>query len=179
MNTNAVEFSENVPSSKISIFHALTRYGFKGTRHVEEAFEVLNKKYPSDLNCFIDGHLPIKEYLQVMRRANVIVDQVNSYSNGMNGLYAMAMGKVVMGGAEKEGLKSLGVDKTPVINLKPDKNMIIDKVTRLLDERESIPSLGAESRQYVEDNHCHIKVAKRYLETWANPSYCRSEHGPM
>jgi len=166
MNTKAIEFSDNVPSSRIAIFHALTRYGFKGTRHVEEAFEVLNKKYPNDLDCYIDGHRPINEYLGLMRKANVILDQVNSPSIAMNGLYALAMGKVVMGGAEEKGLKSLGIDKSPVIGLKPDKDVIIDRIKRLLDDRESIQSLGIAGREFVKEHHCHIKIAKRYIETW-------------
>ena len=43
INLQKYEYSENRIHEKLMIFHGLSRYGFKGTRHVEEAFDVLEK----------------------------------------------------------------------------------------------------------------------------------------
>ena len=166
VNTNKIEYRENVAHEKLVVFHGLSRYGFKGTRHVEEAFEILAKKYPNDIECIIDGQLPIDEYLEVMSKTHVVIDQTNSYSLGMNGVFALAMGKVVLGGAEPEGLKSLGVKVSPVINIMPNKQSIVMEVEKLLANRESIPQLGFEGRKFVEDVHCHVKVAQKFINTW-------------
>lgn len=168
INTYKIKYQENIVGDKIVIFHGLSRYGFKGTRHVEKAFDHLRKKYPNDLELIIDGNLPLDKYLDLMSRTNVVIDQMNSYSLGVNGVYALAMGKVVMGGAEPESLKSHNVESSPVINLKPDHNSIITEIEKLLSNRDSIKTIGYESRKYAEETHCHIKVAQQYIKTWNN-----------
>mgnify|MGYP003116329612 CR=1 FL=1 len=105
-----------LPMNLKEIKYVENEYGFKGTRYVEEAFRYLSSKYPNQLELIIKGQMPLKEYLQLMSRTNVVIDQMNSYSLGVNGVYALAMGKVVMGGGEPESLKSLGVNNSPVSN---------------------------------------------------------------
>ena len=166
INCAKIKYEENCPKDKIVIFHGLNRYGFKGTRHVEKAFEYLNEKYPEDLQCIIAGGMSLSSYLDVMRNANVVVDQTSSYSCGMNALYAMAMGKVVLGGAEPESLASYGIPSSPVINIKPSSDDIISCVERLLHERSQISEIGRQSRRFVEDFHDYRLVAKKYLSQW-------------
>ena len=168
MNLNKIEYKENTLGKKLVIFHGLNRYGFKGTRHVEEAFEYLRKKYPNDLELVIEGNLPLNEYLELMQRTNVIVDQMHSHSLGVNGVYALAMGKVVIGGAEPESLASLGVRSSPVINIQPSAASLIEQIEKLLEKRNSIPQLGYESRLFAEKVHSHTKVAEQYINTWNN-----------
>jgi hypothetical protein len=167
INTNVIEYKENRIGKKIVIFHGLNRYGFKGTRHVEEAFEYLSKKYPNELELIIDGKIPLNEYLEVMKRTNIVIDQMYSHSLGINGVYALAMGKIVMGGAEPESLKSLGIQSSPVINLKPNAQSIIDEVENILQNRIIIQELGFKSRQFAEQVHGHINIAQQYIDTWS------------
>ncbi len=167
VNTNNIEYNENVTEGKLVVFHGLSRYGFKGTRHVEEAFEILRKKYPNDLELIINGKMPFDDYIKLLRRANVVVDQVYSHSLGMNGVYALAMGKVVLGGVEPEGLESLSLTSSPAINVRPEANSIIKEIEWLLDNRSKITEIGKESRMFAERVHGHIKVAKKYIETWS------------
>ncbi len=167
INLHRIEFIKNKIKDKIVIFHGLNRYGFKGTRHIEEAFAILSKKYPDELELIIDGHMPLDKYLEVMKKTNVVIDQTSSYSLGVNGVYALAMGKIVMGGSEPESLKSLGVETSPVINIKPNSQSIIEEIEKLLINKEKITTLGCESRQFAEEVHQHIKIAKKYVNTWS------------
>ena len=166
INADKIPYTDNIPSGKIKIFHGLNRYGFKGTRYVEEAFDILKKKYPNDLELVIRGNMPLHEYLNVMSDSNVVIDQVLSHSCGMNGLFALAMGKVVLGGAEPESFVALDVKPSPVINLKPDTKHIVSTIENLLERRSEIQDLGRKSRLYVEDIHNHIKIADKYIKTW-------------
>lgn len=166
INIEKIKYSDNVVKEKIVIFHGLSRYGFKGTRHIEEAFDYLRCKYPNDLELVIEGNLPLDEYLNLMSRTNVVIDQMYTYSLGVNGIYAMAMGKVVMGGAEPEGLDSLGLKSSPVINLKPNAESLIKQIELLLENKNQIIQIGFESRQFVEKVHGHVKVAQQYVDTW-------------
>lgn len=166
MNTDKIEYRDNVPGHKISIFHGLNRYGFKGTRHVEKAFEYLSQRYPNDLDLKILGNLPVDQYLKLMQETNVVIDQLYSYSSGVNGIYALAMGKVVMGGAEPESFESLGTASSPIINLTPSSLSIISEVEKLLDTRSEIGKMGYEGRKFVEKVHSHVNVAAQYIKTW-------------
>ena len=167
MNIEEIKFEENNIDQKITIFHGLIRYGFKGTRHVEEAFKVLAKKYPDELNLIIDGHMPLQEYLKILSKVNIVIDQTNTYSVGINGLYALALGKVVLGGSESESLKSLEVSSSPVINIKPNAQSIIEQIETLLENKDKIKQLSYQSRKYVENTHGHIKIAEKFIETWS------------
>lgn len=68
-----------------------------------------------------------------MSRINIILDDANSYSIAMNGLFSLAKGKIVMGGAEPEGNKELGIDGVnPVINIKLDVDQICSQIEYII-----------------------------------------------
>lgn len=167
MNMKKIQYEENIVKDKLVVFHGLNRYGFKGTRHVEEAFKILKEKYPDKLELIIDGHMPLNKYLDVMRKTNIVIDQTNSYSLGVNGIYAMAMGKIVLGGAEPESLKSLGVKSSPVINIKPNASSIVREIEKLIDNKKLVHEIGFKSRQFAEQVHDNSLVAKKYLQSWS------------
>lgn len=168
INLQKIKFQSLTGTGKLVVFHGLSRYGFKGTRHIEEAFNILRHKYKDDLELIIAGNMPIDKYLQTMSRASIVIDQTNSYSLGMNGIYALAMGKVVLGGAEPESLNSLGISYSPVFNITPAASSIIKTIEHLLERRSEIPEIGYQGRVLTETTHCHIKVAEKYLKIWSN-----------
>lgn len=170
MNIDAVKWRENRVQDRLVVMHGLNRYGYKGTRHVEAAFEILRKKYPADLDLVIAGGMPLPAYLELMDRTNVVIDQTSSYSLGMNGVYAMAMGKVVIGGAEPESLQSLGVQSSPVINVLPSADSVVQAVERVLEARHRLADWGVESREMAERVHGHVRVATSYLQAWQGGS---------
>jgi hypothetical protein len=166
ININKIQYEANQALDKIVVFHGLNRFGFKGSRHVEEAFGLLEKIYPNELELIIDGKMPLEKYLEVMRKTNIVIDQTNTYSLGVNGIYAMAMGKVVLGGAEPESLHALGIKSSPVINIKPNAQSIVEQIEKFLLNKEKIEMIGNESRVFAEKVHGHINVASKYLKTW-------------
>lgn len=166
MNCNLIKYDENIVKDKIVIFHGLNREWFKGTEIIKQALEEVKERYPSDIEVIIDGNMPLDKYLQTIKRANIIIDQCRSYSYGVNAVYSMAQGKVVMSGAEQECLNEFGIDKTPIINITPDKNNIINQITNLIENRHKIYDIGVKSREYVEEMHDYIKVARMYCDSW-------------
>ena len=161
-----IKCTEINPARKIKFLHGLNRYGFKGTRYIVEAFEELSKKYPNDVEFVLNERMPFEQYKKVLASTHVVIDQVNSYSYGMNALYAMALGKVVMTGAEPEAMDTLGVSDCPAINLRPDKNYIIKQVENMLDLQGQLPYLGHESRKFVEKYHNSAHIARKYIDFW-------------
>ena len=101
-----------------------------------------------------------------MRRANIVIDQLNSYSCGVNALFALAQGKVVIGGAEEVSLQEMNMCDSPVINAKPTAASIVQIIENLIERRKDIPSIGFNSRKFVEKHHCHLSIANQYIKTW-------------
>ena len=167
INIDKIKYKPNKPDKKIKIFHGLNRYGFKGTRFIEDAFQILAEKYPDELSCNIEGQLPLNEYLGILEQSNIVIDQTNSYSSGMNGLFALAMGKIVLGGAERESLQSFGIVDSPIYNILPDAQHIIMTVEKLMKQKKDFESLGVSSRKFIEANHNYITVAEKYIQNWA------------
>lgn len=162
INTDKVKYEPNKLNGKLVVFHGLNREAAKGTPYVRKAFEILSKKYPNDLELVIDGQMPLNTYLDFIKRVNVVVDQTSSYSIAMNALYSMAMGKVVLGGAEPASINALGYETMPVLNIKPDPDQIVSQIEYVLDHKNNIEEMGLKSRQFVEKYHNYIDVAKQY-----------------
>lgn len=163
---NGLDYRPNLVSGKVNVFHGVSRYGFKGTRHVEKAFEILHARYPNKFHTIIANRMPYSEYTECLRSSNIVVDQVYSQSCGINALIAMAMGKAVVSGAEPDGLKYLGQQSSPVINGLPDPEALASSIVQIANGN-ILAQLGQESRIHVEAHHCSEKVAERYIEEWS------------
>lgn len=111
--------------------------------------------------------LPFSEYIEVMNGCNILVDQLYSYSPGMNGLLGMAKGMVTISGGEEEIYSIL--DETtnkPIINPLPNRDDIFMKFSNIVENIESLEEIGKNSRRFVESHHNYIDVAMKYIEFW-------------
>lgn len=158
------EYKPNIVNNKVVFFHGVsTRPLAKGTSYIKEAFSRMEAKYGDVAEFHCAGGLPFNEYMDLVSRTNVILDDANSYSIAMNGLFSLAKGKIVMGGAEPEGNKELGIEGVnPVFNLKPDVEQICSQIEYIIEHRDMIEKWGAQSRQFVEKYHDHIAIAQQY-----------------
>ncbi|ATW24494.1 glycosyltransferase [Candidatus Formimonas warabiya] len=167
INVNKIAFTrQKIENNKIKIFHGITREGFKGTKYIKEAMLKIKEKYPNDVEILIDGKMPLNKYLKVLEETNVVIDQALSYSYGMNALYSMAMGKVVLSGNEPECQQEFGRTDIPIINILPSVDDIFKKLEKLVLDKKCVIEIGQKSRLFVEDFHHHIKVAQKYIDTW-------------
>lgn len=166
-DVSKVKYHENKVKDKIVFFHGLLREKDKGTQYIREAFDIIKRKYPNDVECIMAGRLPLKEYLDVLSRTNVLVDQCKEHCWGLNACYAMAEGKVVLGGASRNSLKEFGLTDTPVKHIGPSVEQIVCQMERLIEERREIEKFGYESRKFVETFHNHIEIAQQYVEEWS------------
>jgi len=165
INTNKINFSVNKIKSKLIILHGITRGSEKGTPEILKALDYLSKKYPNDIKPVIVQKLSIEKYLKVVKECNVIIDQLIFGSNGMNTLYALAMGKIVMTKFYSRSFKINGAISSPLIFVNSAESIIIE-IKKLLERRNTIESLGFKSREYVEKYHNYIEISKQYIKTW-------------
>lgn len=166
MNIDKIKYDDNVVGEKLVIFHGLNREGVKGTPLIREAMEKLQKKYPDEVECIIDGKMPLDVYLTFLKRVNVVIDQAYSVSIGVNGVYNLAMGKIVVGGGEQEFLDEFGLESSPLIPIQPTVDNIYNQLEQLLQRKDEILEMGKASRLFAEQLHDYKKVAQQYLNVW-------------
>lgn len=166
VNTASIVQQPNYFRGRLVVMHGAGRPGGKGSRYILEAFQKLEKKHPGYFEFIHVSNLPIAKYLNIMSRVNVVVDQVYSYSCGMNALFALAMGKVVLGGAEKESLYIYGGEQSPVLNILPDADDVVAKLESIMERVASLDEMGGSGRRFIERHHDYVRIAQAYLDEW-------------
>lgn len=157
---------KNDLKNKIVIFHGIIRPDEKGTPIIVEAMNRLQEKYPNDVECVAKGGMPLDDYLLLLNRTNILIDQAHSDSVGMNGLYALAMGKVVLSGNTHENQKEFGEYDCPIVNIMPDPEQIFMELEKLVLNRDKIKELSMKSREYVVRVHDAETIAQRYIDVF-------------
>jgi len=154
-------------SDKIVFFHGLNREGFKGTHYIRKALEKLKENFPNDVEVVIDGNMPLEQYLKLLKKVDVVLDQCKVYSFGsMNTLYSLSMGKLVMSGAQVECLKDLNLIESPVVCLEPDEGQIYSQLVKILEEKNSLDQKRYDGYNYLIDNHSTEYIAQRYIDLY-------------
>jgi hypothetical protein len=154
---------EEVGDKRINILHGITRYHFKGSDYILEALAELEKNFPNIVNVTIVEKLPFKEYVSLYKDADLVVDQCKSYDYGMNAIYAMEHGKIVLSGAEDVAMKYLDFDDCPVINITPDKNQILDQLENIIHKSASeISKMRKQNNLFANKHHNPENIAKKF-----------------
>ena len=89
-----------------------------------------------------------------------------SFDQGYNALEAMAKGKVVFTGAEKEFEEYYNLNEKVAINALPDVDYLVSKLSFLIENPEEIIKIGKRARDFIEKEHNYIVIAEKYLEIW-------------
>ncbi|MEO0037647.1 MAG: hypothetical protein RIQ59_858 [Bacteroidota bacterium] len=168
INTDAIKFSELKIEDKIIIFLGINRgtYHTKGITFFEKALEIVKVKYSSKIEIVIAENLPYQTYINQYNRAHIILDQVYSFDQGYNALEAMAKGKVVLTGAEKEFTQYYNLTEKVAVNALPDVDYLINELEHLINNPNEIIAIGTRARKFIEKEHNYIEVANKYLSKW-------------
>ena len=168
INCNNLIYKENIVRGRIKFFHGVSgnREYFKGSYIILEALKKMSEKYPNDIDVVTVKNVSYKEYIDKLTSSNVLIDQVNSYDLGMAALQGLALGKVVLTGAEPDALKAHGLNNAPYFNALPNVDQICSIIEFLIENKDQIPIIGYQSRKFAEEYHGHIKIAQKYLDVW-------------
>ena len=166
INTERIEFEDNVITNKIVFFHGLNREIKKGTPLIREAMERLRDKYPNDVEIVIDGHMPFDKYIELMKRVNVVIDQTYGYGYGINSCLALAQGKIVANPCKEEQIRIMNAEYNPFITIYPSVDDIYQKLCEILERKTELQDMAIKGRQFVERYHNYIDVSQKYLDAW-------------
>ena len=156
------------PGVRVFIGIQQTRSEYKGTDIMLKALKRLHSKYPREMQLVIAENVPFNRYQNMMNGSDLLVDQLYSYTPGMNALLAMAKGIVAVGGGEEEYYQLQGEQTLrPVLNVLPSEQNVMDQIEQhILLDRDNLSRLSAESLQFVAKWHNHIEVAQQYVDFW-------------
>ena len=169
INTSTLSYQKPVIEGKIVIFHGINTYNYykKGNDIFDEALDLIKDDFKEKAEIIITKNLPYKDYIKSFDRAHILLDQVYAYDQGFNALEAMAKGKVVFTGAEKEWETYFNVEEdTVAINALPNAQSIASKLEWLIKNPEKILEISLQARKFVETHHNYVDCAKDYIKTW-------------
>ena len=172
------EYQPLAITDKLVIFHGINRANYfkKGNDIFEEALKIVGTKYAAQIQIITVENLPYKEYITAFNKAHILLDQVYAYDQGFNALEAMAKGKVVFTGAEKEWTDWYNLEEDSVaINALPDALAIAKKLEWLIVNPDKIIEISKNARAFIEREHDHILSSKKYLNTWQTITTHQSE----
>lgn len=137
----------------------------KGAMKIAAFVEEVARRHPGKVQIkYVEG-VPYDEYMHLLAKADVLVDQLYSYTPSMNSLAAMARGTVVIGGGEEEYYEFIGEDTLrPIINVRPDvpDEENIAAIERALFTDGTLERMAQESIQFVHKYHDYRHVAEQY-----------------
>ncbi|MGM9723671.1 MAG: glycosyltransferase [Prevotella sp.] len=140
----------------------------KGAEVIAKYVERIAAENPGSLEVKKVYDVPYNDYLKMLDEADVLVDQLYSYTPSMNSLAAMAHGTVVIGGGEEEYYDFIGEKELrPIINVRPEEdeyNMKMLRETLLYPEK--IEDMKRQGIEFVRKYHDHVRVAEKYIKLY-------------
>jgi glycosyltransferase involved in cell wall biosynthesis len=120
------------------------------------------------VEIIITRSIPYASYINLFNKSHIVLDQVFSYDQGYNALEAMAKGKVVFTGAEKEFVTYYSLADSVCVNALPEVDKIVNELSFLIENPNEILELGKRARAFVEKEHHYIEITQKYLQIWQN-----------
>lgn len=151
--------------SPIKLFIGISkkRSVYKGTDIMLKAAEAIKDKYPDKIDLLIAEGVPFEQYCQMMEGADIIADQLYSYTPAMNALQAMSRGIICLGGGEPENYQIIHEEKLrPIINVQPTYESVFHELENVILHPHNVSSMQKQSIAYIEKHHEYIHVAQQY-----------------
>ena len=146
------------PGNRIRIAHAPTNNIVKGTQHILDALEQLQKSYPVDI-VLLSG-MPRKKVMEAIGSSDIFIDNVSQGMFCMASLEALSMGVPTVCHVCERLQKKVPED-FPIVNATVE--TLVDVLADLIARKETWPELSKKGRAYVEKYHSY-EVMGQYLE---------------
>lgn len=140
----------------------------KGTDVLEKVGREVQSADPANFTFDIVENLPYREYLSRLRGADIVFDQLYSYTPATNALLAMSTGQVAVSGGEEAFYRFIGEERLrPVINAVPGREQaLVERLLSFASHRGELNALGRQGREFVKKHHDVNLVAGRFVRFW-------------
>ena len=141
---------------------------FKGTDRLLSAARKVETLYPDKCKVTIAQDMKLTDYLETVDKADVVLDQIYSYTPATNALQSMAKGKIVISGGESEYYDFIGeTELRPIVNAIPDDTALVEIIEKLvLTDDNTLKKLSQQGRKLVEKHNSSEIVAQNFLKAW-------------
>lgn len=174
-----IPFHPVSPRDKVKLFVGIRRQQSreiqKGTEDLARMALELQAEHPDRCEAIVVENLPLREYLERLDEAHIVLDQLYAYSPATNALQAMAAGKVAASGATPEYYKFINEpDRGAIIPLSPlnDNKEIL---RRYILDPSPLPGMAAEGRRIVERHNDVRHIAGLFVDRWQQILDSKSE----
>lgn len=139
----------------------------KGTQTLLDAALALQKEMPERVEVENVRDLPWTEYKRKLAVSHIVLDQLYSYSPGLNALDTMALGRIAASGAQPEYYDYLKEPELrPIIPLSPLETDITALLRQVLTDPEAMVRMARDGRILVEKHNDARVVTDRYEAHW-------------
>lgn len=170
VDMSATEFSGIPADGKFRIMVACHR-GREDEKGIDRILPVVSRladDYPERVSLDFVQNVPLEQFRRCLAAAHVVVDQLYSYTPATTALMAMASGKIVVSGGEKEYYDFIGEKRLhPVINADPQcPEALYGQLKALAFDRLRARRLSEDGRAFVAAHNDVDVVAGRFLDFW-------------
>ena len=156
--------------SKIKILYAVhrNRAAEKGADKLWELLVRLRAELPDKIELLTPPNMPYDRFIYVLSSADIVCDQLYSYTPATTALLGMAMGVVPISGGEEEFYKFIDEGELrPIFNPAPcDLEGTYTRLLALADDAESIRAMSRQAPEFVMRHNVSELVARRFTEFW-------------
>ncbi len=162
---NVNDFSHLYPKIETKrpvIVHSPSALIAKGSNIILPIIERLKKKY--DFEFIIIHQKPRSEVLELLKKADIFIDQIILGTYAMAAMEAMAYGKPTLCYIMPEVFKNGLTPECPVVNVNPD--TIEEKLIELILNPQLRHEIGLKSRTYIENYHNDLTIAHQLIDIY-------------
>lgn len=145
------------------VLHAPSDPRVKGTQAIEASVEAVAARIPLELR--IVSGVSHDQLMRELRRADVVVDQLNAVTTGIFALEAMQLGLPVLASYDPRALAPFQRD-VPIVRVSP--RTLEGELESLLADDERRRALGQRGRDYVAGTHAPAKAAAAALAVYGH-----------
>lgn len=150
--------------NSIKIMHGINRPDVKGTAIIKKALDVVKSEFGEKIEIFYPEKLPFTEYLALMKSIDISIDQTKCSSYGMNAIYSMYAGHVVVTPADDDCLRYFNIKRSPLISIENDEINIASVIRNLIKNASSLDRIKIETQQYAIKMHSPQNIAAKILK---------------
>lgn len=162
-----VDIPEHIDRVKFFLGRDRNRKLMKGSDLLEDAARAVVNEMPDRAELEIVENIPYVDFVERLKGAHVVLDQIYSYTPATTALMAMAYGLNTVSGGEPEYYDYIGETvNRPIINAPIELDKLTDTLREVAMHPELIAERGRKSREFVMKHNDTEVVARRFLDFW-------------
>lgn len=152
-------------SGKIKISHGINRVEFKGSNIIKIALERIKNEYPDQVEVEFPNRMIFSDYINHLKSVDICIDQTKGNGYGMNALYALLSGCVVLAPTRENFNQIMGFQFCPVISISNNVESIYNQLKRVINSGE-IDKIRMQSQEHVGKYHSPEIVANKIVSEY-------------